>query len=215
MVTGRSLELFVIAALPLVFFPGPSVAFIVTSSLRHGTSFGVRATAGVEAGYLVHVVAALVGVSALLAASAVSFSVIKAVGALYLLWLAVSAWRDSRRAGDDSVVADPDRAGVGRAQNPFGQGFFVGASNPKTAVFFVAFLPQFTDPAAGWIPLQLMVLGVVFILLACVPDFSWALGAGKLRPRLGRLRRKIVDRISAVVYAALATLVLSVNRTSS
>jgi threonine/homoserine/homoserine lactone efflux protein len=214
MVTGRSFELFVIAALPLVFFPGPSVAFIVTSSLRHGTSFGVRATAGVEAGYLVHVAAAAVGVSAVLAASSFAFSIVKIGGALYLLWLALSAWRASRSAGGETMMKDERRADLGSTAKPFRQGFVVGASNPKTAVFFVAFLPQFTDPAQGQVTLQLIVLGLTFILLACIPDFTWALGAGKLRARLGRLRRKIIDRVSAAVYGGLAVLVLSVNRSA-
>jgi threonine/homoserine/homoserine lactone efflux protein len=215
MVSARSLELFVVAALPLVFFPGPSVAFIVTSSLRHGTSFGVRATAGVEIGYLVHVFAAVVGVSALLAASAVAFSVVKVAGALYLLWLAISAWRASRSAGDEPVVCIDGSNGIASRRKPFRQGLIVGSSNPKTAIFFLAFLPQFASPARGPIGSQVLILGLVFILLACVPDFSWAVGAGKLRPRLSRMRRKLVERVSAAVYAALAVVVLSTNRTSS
>jgi threonine/homoserine/homoserine lactone efflux protein len=111
------------------------------------------------------------------------------------------------------VVDDPDGGG-GRGK-PFRQGLVVGSSNPKTAIFFLAFLPQFASPAQGPIAPQLLVLGLVFILLACVPDFSWALAAGRLRPRLGRLRRKVVERVSAAVYAGLAALVLSVNRSSS
>jgi threonine/homoserine/homoserine lactone efflux protein len=216
MVSARSLELFVIAALPLVFFPGPSVAFIVASSLRHGTGFGVRATAGVEVGYLVHVVGAVVGVSALLAASTLAFSLVKLAGALYLLWLAITAWRDSRSHGSDERVIAVAGAeeGVGR-RTPFRQGLLVGSSNPKTAIFFLAFLPQFASPRQGPIAAQLLTLGLVFILLACFPDFSWALAAGKLRRRLGSLRRKFVERASAVVYAVLAGVVLSANRASS
>jgi threonine/homoserine/homoserine lactone efflux protein len=215
MVTGRSLQLFILAALPLAFFPGPSVAFIVTSSLRHGTGYGVRATAGVEVGYLVHVFAAVVGVSALVAASTLAFSVVKVAGALYLVWLAINAWRDSRSASDDSVVTISDSAEVAGRRKPFRQGLLVGSSNPKTAMFFLAFLPQFADPRHGPIAPQLLILGLVFILLACLPDFSWAVAAGKLRRRLGRLRRRIVDRASAVVYAGLAAILLSANRASS
>src|SRR5919201_5446433 len=125
MVTARSLELFILAALPLVFFPGPSVAFIVTSSLRHGTGYGVRATAGVEVGYLVHVFAAVVGVSALLAASTIAFSTVKVVGALYLLWLAITAWRDSRSASDDPLISIDEPAAVASRRKPFRQGLLV------------------------------------------------------------------------------------------
>src|ERR687888_1359858 len=122
MIAGRSLELFVLAALPLVFFPGPSVAFIVTSSLRHGTSFGVRATAGVETGYLVHVFGAVVGVSALLAASTVAFSLVKVAGALYLFWLAIEAWRSSRSAGDETIVSLTASGRATSVARPFRQG---------------------------------------------------------------------------------------------
>jgi threonine/homoserine/homoserine lactone efflux protein len=211
-VDTRSFELFVIAALPLVFFPGPSVAFIVTSSLRHGTAFGVRATAGVEVGYVAHVIAAVVGVSALLATSAIAFSIVKAIGAVYLLWLAIGAWRDSRAAGDAYAVTV---AGAETVRKPFRQGLVVGSSNPKTAIFFLAFLPQFVDPTAGPVAPQIAILGVTFILLACIPDFTWAVAAGRLRSRLGRLRRRVVERVSAIVYAALAVLVVSARRTAT
>jgi threonine/homoserine/homoserine lactone efflux protein len=214
-VSGKSLELFVLAALPLVFFPGPSVAFIVTSSLRHGTAFGVRATAGVEVGYLVHVFAAVVGVSALLAASTVAFSVVKVAGAVYLLWLAINAWRGSRAAGDEPAVSLEATDRRCNRRRPFRQGLIVGSSNPKTALFFLAFLPQFASPSRGPVAPQVLLLGLVFILLACVPDFSWAFAAGKLRRRLGTLRRKIVERVSAAIYVALALVVLSVDHKSS
>jgi threonine/homoserine/homoserine lactone efflux protein len=215
MLSTRSLELFVITALPVVFFPGPSVAFIVTSSLRHGTGFGVRATAGVEVGYLVHVFAAVVGISAVLATSAVAFSIVKIAGAAYLLLLAVAAWRSARGSRDEPVIARTASGVAAAGRRPFRQGLVVGAFNPKTAVFFLAFLPQFADPARGPVGTQVLILGLLFILLACIPDFSWAVGAGKVRPRLVRLRRKVVERASAVVYAALATVVLTANRAST
>ena len=212
MLSARSVELFTLTALPVVFFPGPAVAFIVTSSLRHGTIFGIRATAGVEIGYLVHVFAATVGVSALLATSAVAFSVVKLVGALYLLSLAISAWRSSRSRGDEVVIADAPRSSV--AAKPFRQGLLVGALNPKTAVFFLAFLPQFADPARGSVAVQVLLLGLLFIVLACLPDFTWALAAGKVRPRFARLRRRVVEGVSAFIYASLAAFLVTTNRAS-
>jgi threonine/homoserine/homoserine lactone efflux protein len=188
------------------------VAFIVTSSLRHGSGFGARATAGVEAGYVVHVLAAVCGLSALLAASAVAFSAVKLAGAAYLAWLAVSAWRQSRTAGERRVVNEADTAPAGGA---FRQGFAVGALNPKTAVFFLAFLPQFADPARGPVATQVLVLGLAFIAIASVPDFTWALAAGRLRHRVARVRRAVVDRASAAVYALLAGVLVSTGRASS
>lgn len=208
----QTIALFVGAAAPVAFAPGPSVAFIVTSSLRHGMRFGVMATAGVEIGYLVHVLAAVVGLSALLATSTVAFSIVKIAGAVYLLWLAFSAWRSSRAAGDEPVVAvegSGDTAG-----RPFRQGLLVGALNPKTAVFFLAFLPQFADPDRGAVAPQVLVLGLLFIAIACLPDFTWAVGAGRLRHRLAHLRRRIVERVSAGVYALLATGLAATNRST-
>ena len=206
------LALFAAAAIPVALFPGPAVAFIVTSSLRHGSAFGVRATAGVESGYVIHVVAAVCGLSALLAASTVAFSAVKLVGAAYLAWLAVGAWRSARRSGDERVVdASEDPAPRGSA---FRQGFAVGALNPKTAMFFLAFLPQFADPARGPVATQVLVLGLAFIAIACVPDFTWALAAGRLRQHAARVRRAVVDRLSAAVYALLAGVLVSTGRAS-
>ena len=205
------LALFAAAAIPVALFPGPAVAFIVTSSLRHGSAFGVRATAGVECGYVIHVLAAVCGLSALLAASAAAFSAVKLAGAAYLVWLAVGAWRSARRAGDAPVVEPGGTPAAGRA---FRQGFAVGALNPKTAVFFLAFLPQFADPARGPVAIQVLVLGLAFIAIACVPDFTWAVAAGRLRHRIGRVRRAVVDRLSAAVYALLAGVLLSTRRAS-
>ena len=206
------LALFAAAAIPVALFPGPAVAFIVTSSLRHGSGFGVRATAGVESGYVIHVLAAVCGLSALLAASTVAFSAVKLAGAAYLAWLAVGAWRSARRAGDERVV-DASEEPVPRG-SAFRQGFAVGAFNPKTAVFFLAFLPQFADPARGPVATQVLVLGLAFIAIACVPDFTWALAAGRMRHRVGRVRRAVVDRLSAGVYALLAGVLVSTNRAS-
>jgi len=207
----HTLALFAAAVLPVALFPGPAVAFIVTSSLRHGSGFGVRATAGVESGYVIHVMAAVCGLSALLAASTVAFSVVKLAGAAYLAWLAVGAWRSSRRAGDEPVVAQDAPPASGSA---FRQGFAVGALNPKTAVFFLAFLPQFADPARGPVATQVLVLGLAFIAIASVPDFTWALAAGRLRHRVARVRHAVVDRASAAVYALLTGVLVSTGRAS-
>ena len=209
-----TIALFILAAMPLVLFPGPSVAFIVTSALRRGTRFGVIATAGVETGYLVHVAAACIGISAIVATSALAFSVQKLAGAGYLLWLALAALRSSRHPASQRSVTDVASAGVAPSglRNPFQQGFLVGALNPKTAVFFLAFLPQFADPTRGPIPPQLILFGLVFIALACVPDFAWAIGAARMRGHLARVSRRLIDRLAAGVYAILALFVLALQR---
>lgn len=150
MVTTRSLLLFVTASIPLLLFPGPAVAFILATTLRSGRRSGLGAVAGVETGYLVHVLGAVVGLSAVVAASAEAFTAVKLLGAAWLVWLAVQSWRSSRRDGDTSL-ADLRPAGTPatRPRASFARGLLVGALNPKTAVFYLAFLPQFVSDDAA------------------------------------------------------------------
>ena len=214
MVPTHTLVLFVAASIPLILMPGPSVAFILGTTLRSGRRPGLAATAGVELGYLVHVVGAVVGVSALIASTALAFTAVKVAGACWLLWLAVQAWRSK----GDHTLADLDTgdgAPAGSSVTAFRRGLLVGALNPKTAVFYLAFLPQFVTPGAGPVPAQLLELGVLFILLAAVMDAQWAIAGGGLRRLVPRLRMVVVDRVSGVVLAALAAVTLTVRRVSS
>ena len=200
--------------MPLVLFPGPSVAFILGITLRGGRSAGLLATAGVETGYLVHVLGAVVGVSAVLAASATAFTVVRLAGAAWLLWLAWQAWRSS----EPGTLADLDRRTATTAltggQAPR-RGLLVGALNPETAVFSLAFLPQFVEPAGGPVWLQLTLFGLLFIAVASVPDALWAVLAGNLGRVLPSLRLRVIDRLSAAVYAALAAATLSARRAAT
>jgi threonine/homoserine/homoserine lactone efflux protein len=210
-VTTRSLVLFVTASLPLILFPGPSVAFILATTLRAGRRTGLAATAGVETGYLVHVLAAVVGLSAVVAASAQLFTAVKLAGAGWLLWLAVSSWRHARQA----ELPHPAAAVEARARAAYGRGLLVGALNPKTAVFYLAFLPQFVSPAGGPAWAQLLVLGLLFIALAWCLDSCWAVAGGSLRRLLPAVRLRLLDRLSAGVYAGLAAVVLATRRATS
>ena len=200
------MSLLLLAGLPLVLVPGPAVAFVLATSVRSGRRGGLAAVAGVETGYLVHVAGAVAGVSALVAASAAAFTVVKVAGAGWLLWLAWRAWH----AGSPGTRADPaGRAGEGRS---FRRGLLVGALNPKTAVFHVAFLPQFVRPDAGPLPLQLLVLGLLFLALATVADSCWALAGAGLARAVPRLRRRVLDRVSAGVLAVLAAVTSTARR---
>jgi threonine/homoserine/homoserine lactone efflux protein len=213
-VSTRSLLLFVAASLPLILFPGPSVAFILATTLRSGRRPGLAATAGVELGYLVHVLGAVVGVSAVIATTAAAFTAVKVAGACWLLWLAWQAWRGS---GDESlgdVGAAQGRPGAG-SRDAFRRGLLVGALNPKTAVFYLAFLPQFVAPGAGPVWAQLLLFGLLFIALASVVDAQWAVAGGGLRRLLPSLRMRVVDRVSAGIYAVLAAVTLSARRLTS
>lgn len=209
MVTWPILGLFVLTAIPIAFAPGPSVAFVLTCTLRGGRRAGVSAVAGVETGYLAHVTAAIIGLSAILAASAEAFTAIKLLGTGYLVWLGVKAWRSR----DQRTIAQlRTRGSLLSARRAFRQGLIVGALNPKTAVFFLAFLPQFVvrDAGPGWV--QLAVLGMVFILVSSVPDVVWALGGAALSARLRNVRITTIERISGTVYFGLAAFALTARR---
>lgn len=213
MVTAGSLLLFVAASLPLILFPGPSVTFILATTLRAGRRTGLAATAGVETGYLVHVLAAVVGLSAVVAASAQLFTAVKLAGAGWLLWLAASSWRQGRREQPPGQ-AEPAPAGSS-PRAAYRRGLLVGALNPKTAVFYLAFLPQFVRPTAGPAWAQLLLFGLLFIVLAWCLDSCWAVAGGSLRRLLPAVRLRLLDRLSAGVYAGLAALVLATRRAST
>jgi threonine/homoserine/homoserine lactone efflux protein len=205
-----TLAAFMVASLPLACFPGQSVAFIVAKSLSGGRRTGILATLGVETGYLVHVAAAAIGVSAIVAASATAFNVVKVLGALWLGWLAIQSWRHQRPGTlGDTVQAQADQDAPRQA---YRSGLLVGSLNPKTALFYLAFLPQFVRPDhAGPIWLQSMTLGICFILLAMVFDLSWSLIASSLRNVLRKVKLRWIDRAAGTVYGALAVVLLSIR----
>jgi threonine/homoserine/homoserine lactone efflux protein len=163
--------LFVAAALALLLVPGPAVLYIVARSIDQGRSAGLVSVLGVHLGSLVHVTAAAVGLSSLLVSSAVAFSVVKFAGAAYLIYLGVRALIAREEPGEVEVRAAP----LGTLLR---QGAVVNILNPKTALFFLAFLPQFVDPDAGYVALQLAFLGLVFVALGLVTDSLYALAAG-------------------------------------
>jgi threonine/homoserine/homoserine lactone efflux protein len=169
-----ALELFAIAALALIVIPGPAVLYIVSQSVGHGRKSGLAAVAGVEIGAFVHVAGAALGVSAIIASSATAFSALKLAGGAYLVVLGIKRLRE-RDAGPGGAN------GAGRVRPlraTFRQGMIVSALNPKTALFFLAFLPQFIDPQRGHVALQAAVLGIVFVAIAAFSDAIWALGSG-------------------------------------
>jgi threonine/homoserine/homoserine lactone efflux protein len=177
------LALFVGAALLLLVVPGPSVLYIVTQSVSHGRRAGIASVAGITTGTLVHIAAATVGLSALLASSAVAFDVVKYLGAAYLI--AVGVRRLAGLERQDGAHARGTRD-LGRL---YRQGIVVNTLNPKTALFFLAFLPQFVDPSRGAAWLQILALGLLFAALGFCSDGVWAVVAGTLGERLRRSRR--------------------------
>jgi threonine/homoserine/homoserine lactone efflux protein len=167
---GSTLLLFAGASLALLIVPGPAVIYIVTRSVDQGRRSGIVSKLGVEAGTFVHALAATVGLSALIASSATAFSVVKFAGAAYLLYLGMR--RLLERSQPEQLRPPSSRSRL------LVNGLLVQLLNPKIAIFFLAFLPQFVDPSHGAIALQTLVLGTVFTLLAVLSDGGYALVAG-------------------------------------
>jgi len=173
------LSAFLLASLVLAITPGPGVFYIVTRSATQGRAAGLASVAGVALGNLGNAVGASLGLAALFAVSSVAFTAVKYVGAVYLVWLGMQALRAPAQHGTPPPVA------AGSLRRVFADGFVVALLNPKTALFFAAFLPQFLpDPKAP--VAQVIVLGALFVLIAAITDSLYALGAGALRPLLGR-----------------------------
>jgi len=206
---GSTLLLFCAAALALLVVPGPSVLYIVGQALRGGRRSGAVATLGVHTGSLVHVAAAVVGLSALLASSAQAFTVVRLAGAGYLVVLGLRMLL----AGAQEAAEPAAPAGFRRV---FWRGALVNSLNPKTALFFMAFLPQFVDTRHGHVAAQVAVLGLTFIGLGLISDSAWALLAGTVGGRLrehGRVLRW-QPRISGCIFIGLGLTAAEVSAPS-
>ena len=169
---ASTFALFVAASLALTIVPGPAVFYIVARSVEGGRPAGLVSVLGIGAGGLVHVLFAAVGLSAILVSSAAAFSVVKWLGAAYLVYLGLQ--RILARDEENTAVS-VEREPLSRV---FSQGVIVNVLNPKTALFFFAFLPQFVDVSAGRVGVQILILGCLFILLATLSDGTWAVVAG-------------------------------------
>jgi len=179
---------FAVASLALLVVPGPSVLYIVTRSMDQGRAAGLVSVLGIHTGSIVHVTAAALGLSAILASSALTYGIVKYVGAAYLIWLGIRALR-----GRDE--GRPDVEGKGHSlRRIYAQGVVVNVLNPKTALFFLAFLPQFVDVSKGSVPLQVVLLGLTFILLGFISDGSYALVSARVSRRLASRRRSGIVR---------------------
>lgn len=175
--------LFVAASVVLLLTPGPAVLYIVARSVAQGRAAGLVSVLGIHLGTIVHITAAAVGLSALLVSSAFAFAVVKYLGAAYLIWLGIRTL----------TAKDPDPAAPVVPAEPlrraFRDGFLVNLFNPKTAIFFLAFLPQFVEPARGAVHGQILVLGLTFMGLGILSDGMFALAAGAAGDFLRRSRR--------------------------
>jgi threonine/homoserine/homoserine lactone efflux protein len=211
---AATLAVFCGAALALLVVPGPAVLYIVASSIDGGRRAGAASMLGIQAGALVHVAAAALGLSSILAASALAFDTVKYLGAAYLV--AVGLWTLLRGGSPTDPDAPARRT---RLRRRFAQGVVVQILNPKTALFFLAFLPQFVDASAGNVGLQMLFLGLVFTVLAILSDGTWVLVAGtaseRLRGHQGFLRAQRYVSGSVFVGLGVATALSGSNRSST
>jgi threonine/homoserine/homoserine lactone efflux protein len=170
---AASLGVFGVAAMLLLLTPGPAVLYIVTRSLEQGRVAGLVSVCGITTGTLAHVLAAALGLSALLASSTLAFALVKYAGAAFLIYIGLQRLF-SRTEAPAAPLALPRRS----LARLYRDGFVVNLLNPKTALFFLAFLPQFVDPVRGMVALQIAFLGLLFALMGFVSDSCYALVAG-------------------------------------
>jgi len=200
---------FTLATSALLTLPGPSVMLMVSAALAHGRRAAWVTVPGVMLGDFVAMTASLIGAGAVLAASAALFTALKLVGAAYLIWLGVRLWR-APTTGPGDEFADAPNYGSPRAL--FQNAFIVTALNPKTIVFFVAFMPQFIDPSMPALP-QIVLLEGTFLTLAAINGAMWVMLAGGMRLRLRRPQtRRLANRIGAGFLVGAGGLTASLSR---
>ena len=182
---------FAIAALVVLIIPGPGVLYVVTRSFTQGRGVGLVSVLGLALGAFVHVVGAMIGLSAILMASATAFGIVKLLGAAYLIYLGI------RKLLEKSTPADMSEVKPDSLPRVFWEGVVISVLNPKIAIFFLAFFPQFISPGDIPVHLQFLVLGLIYVLLALLSDGTYALLASQLRHTLGNYRT--IGRISKTV----------------
>ena len=185
---GTNFTLFLLAALVIAAVPGPGIFYVAARTLSGGKRAGIASTFGTALGGLVHVIAGGLGVSAIILASAELFTALKFAGALYLVWLGLKTFREARDLLPQQVIA------VGKQQRVFREGVLVEALNPKTAAFFLAFIPQFIDPAGGYPALQFITLGLISVALNTLVDVVVVVMAATARAGLTR-RPQLLQRL--------------------
>ena len=208
MIPFETIAVFFAASVALALAPGPDNIYVLSQSAIQGRAAGLFVTLGLCTGLLVHTAAVSLGVAALVATSAVAFNALKIIGAAYLAYLAWQAFR----VGTSDILQQKNTAI--RSRHLYLRGILMNVTNPKVAIFFLAFLPQFADPSRGSITLQLVLFGAIFIVAALVVFSSIAWFAGFLGERLGQSRRAqiILNRVAGTVFAGLALRLVTAER---
>ena len=212
MLTPDTLLAFFAAALLLSIAPGPDNIFVLTQSALYGAGAGVVTTLGLVTGLCVHTTAVALGVAAIFQTSALAFTLLKTAGAAYLLWLAWLSFRaGAAMVADSAGGAASDFPGYARL---YRRGIVMNVTNPKVSLFFLAFLPQFCDPARGGIALQVLSLGVLFMLATIIVFWTVAALGGRLAVWFNKSQRGqiLVQRVAGCVFVALAAALLLTGR---
>lgn len=202
--------LFFGSALILAIIPGPGIMYVAARTIAGGRAEGLASSVGTGLGGLVHVVAGAVGLSALVMASAEAFNILKLIGAAYLIWIGIRTWREASETAFDTLDAT-EVLGTRRA---FREGATVEMFNPKTAAFFLAFVPQFVDPNRGSVAIQFLVLGITTVVLNTAVDVVVAFMAERARQGLARRANalKLAKRTSGGLMVGLGVLVVAARR---
>lgn len=210
MPSADAIVTFAIASLALLLIPGPAVIYILNRSVSEGREAGLAAVAGLELGNFVHVIAASAGLSAVLATSAAAFNVVKWLGAGYLVFVGVRTLL-TKPASIDDVMSTVSR------KRSFVQGIVVNILNPKVALFFLSYLPQFIDPDNGAAWTQALVLGSIFVAIGCLTDGTYALTASALRSVLltGRTLPFVQRYVAGTVFIALGLMATTSSRATA
>ncbi|MFJ9928273.1 LysE family translocator [Streptomyces misionensis] len=214
MVSTDRLSAFAALSLLLIVIPGPSVLFVIGRALAHGRRTALTSVAGNTLGAYVLVAAVALGIGPVVERSVPLFTALKLAGAAYLVHLGVRTWR--RRGSLRAAFERTERPGRGGGLRTLGEGFAVGVANPKTMVFFAAVLPQFVDRAQGRVPLQMLLLGLVFNVIALVSDSAWGLVASAARGWFARSPRRLsaVGGIGGLTLIGLGVTVAATGRDS-
>ena len=198
----NSLLLFVVACLAINMIPGPDVIYIVSNTMKGKLINGLKAALGLGVGYFIHTLAACLGLSAIILSSAVAFSAVKWLGAAYLVYLGIQSLRSMWR-GESKIITNTD---IEKDKSVFSQGVIVSVLNPKVALFFLSFLPQFIETSSSSVSLQLLVLGLLFSVLATLCNLLYAsVGSWVFsRPNSQRYSRAL-EGVSGVLLIGLAS----------
>ncbi len=208
MIQIETLMMFFVASVLLALAPGPDNIFVITLSALRGSLAGLIVTLGLCTGLVVHTTAVALGIAAVFQASLTAFTILKVIGACYLLYLAWLAFRSPKEESQAGSKTSSSRWQL------YGRGIIMNVTNPKVSIFFLAFLPQFVDPEYGYLTLQFLIFGGVFIISTILVFGSFALLAGVLGRQLFQSSRgkRIMNWIAGTVFIALALKLVTVKR---